>query len=190
MERSKNHYGHVQSLHQKLGVHEHLLESASDHVESRDQVLSLSFATVFFGLCKHPRHEGAVFILQKTLRFQLLVNLLLLYARFELVFVLQSLSLHLFLLRDRVFIRLSSLLSHHLFLLQLLLVALQLQLHLVFCLTLLHFGLELQGFTLLLVFDLGTLNFKLFLRLFKLKLLGLLLLESDVEGRLRVLRAI
>jgi hypothetical protein len=74
-----------------------------------------------------------------------MVKFLLLDAGFKLSLVLQGLSAHFFLTSNTLFVGFPALVSHLLFLLEHLLVSLQIELHLVFGLPLVHFELKLLG---------------------------------------------
>lgn len=108
----------------------------------------------------HVRIEGLLLCSQLLSMLLLLVELLLLYGGFELVFVLQCLPLHLLLPLDALFVRLAALLPHFFLLLKLVSVALQFKLHLVFSLALFHFLVILNCLTLLFLYDLGLLHGK------------------------------
>jgi len=106
----------------------------------------------------HIRVEGLLLRGQLLSMLLLLVELLLLDGGFELVFVLQRLPLHLLLPLDALFVRLAARLPHLLLLLELVSVALQFKLHLVFSLALLHLLIILYCLTLLFFHDLGLLH--------------------------------
>jgi len=91
-------------------------------------------------------HELLIFEGHVLCKSSRLVKFLLLDAGFELCLILQGLSTHFLLASNTLFVSFSALLSHNLFLLQHLLVSLQIELNLVFGLPLTHFELKLLSF--------------------------------------------
>ena len=109
-------------------------------------------------LAHHVRVKGLLLGCQLLCVRLSLIQLLLLHASLQLVLVLQSLPLHLLLTRYTFFVCLATFLTHRLFLLELLSVALQLKLDLVLSLLLLHLLLKLNRLALLLLLHLSLLD--------------------------------
>lgn len=133
----------------------------TDHADSGDEGLPLGFTPLRSLLMHHFRIEGLLLGRELLRVLLLLVELLLLDGGLELVLVLERLPLHLLLPLDTFLVSLAALLPHLLFLLQLVLVALQLELHLVFSLSLLHLLIELNRLAFLLLDDLSLLHLEL-----------------------------
>lgn len=154
MVRSEEHQAHKSSLSHKLWVWNDVSKTAAQHIKSSDYVLPLGLTFVLF----HPGHKSfhllETFLLDSLLLHTPLFKCLLLQTGFELVFVLHSLTLHLFLAGDWIFVQGSSLLAHLFFLSQLLLVPLQFQLYLVLSLSLGHLDFELLRFSFLVLCNL------------------------------------
>ena len=123
--------------------------------------MPLGFSFVKFCLCKNALNELLTSCSELLLQSCFLVKFLLLYASFQLIFILECLSFEVFLLHNTLFVLFSPLSAHGLLSSDHLLVALQLQLHLVLRLSLAHFGFKLQRFSFLLFYDLSTLDFEL-----------------------------
>jgi len=159
MESTETNEEEVGGLGEELGVHEHGLGAAACHVEGGDNVLSLGLASVALGIVEQVLHKILILLCEHDLGCEFLLQALLLESCLHLIFVLNSLSADGFLLRDALFIALSSLLAHALFLPQALLVTLEFELHLIFGPALAHFCLVLHGLALLFVFNLSLLDF-------------------------------
>jgi hypothetical protein len=121
----------------------------------------LRLALVFHWLRLHRSVVRESVFLGLLIGLPPLVHFLLLDARLELVFVLESLALHLLLARGWLLVRVASLLAHLFLELQLLLLGLQVELRLVLSLALVHFDIELLGLPALFLRDLSLLDFKL-----------------------------
>ena len=130
----------------------------SNHTNASDECLSLRLTPLRGLLSNHIRVEGLLLRCQLFSMGLLLVKLLLLHRCLQLVLVLERLSLHLLLARDTFLVGLSTLLPHCLLLLQLLTVALELELYLVLSLLLFHLLLILDRLTLLLFLYLSLLD--------------------------------
>jgi len=117
----------------------------SGQIKPGDHLLSFRLSPFLYILLTKFLDELLISGRQLLCKSLLMVKFLLLDAGFELSLILQSLSAHFFLTSNTLFVGFSALVSHLLFLLEHLLVSLQIELHLVFGLPLVHFELKLLG---------------------------------------------
>ena len=186
VERSEEEETEVASLGQEFGALEESAHLGTDGVDSSNNFLFLSFSILNGPLAYHVAFKSLLASQVFLLLTHLLVKLLLLDASLELVLVFEGLSLHLLLSRNRVFVCLSSRLLHRFFLLQLLAITLQFELHLVFGLTLGHFRLKLSGLSLFFLGNLRSLDGQLLSAFFSLLLLRFFRLQRQFERLLSV----
>lgn len=82
MKSTKHHDSHVGSLHQKLRIHQHVLELAPDHIKRGHDILSLGLSLVQLCLRKYACYEFLALLRKLLLHLEFLVDLLLLDACF------------------------------------------------------------------------------------------------------------
>jgi hypothetical protein len=149
VEGSEHDYRHISCLHQKLGISDHPRYLTADDVEAGDDVLPLRLTLVKFCLFEHTLDEALRLSGHLFLHCALLVQLLLLDARLELVFVLEGLAAKILLPSDTLFVFSTPLLPQLLLLLHHFAIFLQVELRRVLSLSALHLSLELHGLALL-----------------------------------------
>ena len=144
MERAKQHNSHIKALRQKLGISNHILHCAAQHVERGNDILALRLTFILFSPLENVLDKRLVLSLHLLLHLALLVDSLLLNGSFELILVLECLSAQVFLTRHTLFILLTALLAKLLFLGHHFSVFLEFKLDSIFSLTFFHLGLELH----------------------------------------------
>ena len=145
MEAPKYDEWHVCSLHKHFRVGKKVLNLGWDQVRPGDHLLSFRLSLILRILLTHFLDELLISGRQFLWHSLCMVKFLLLDAGFKLSLVLQGLSAHFFLTSNTLFVGFPALVSHLLFLLEHLLVSLEIELHLVFGLPLVHFELKLLG---------------------------------------------
>ena len=181
-ERSEDSQTCIGNLSHKLGVLEEIGHLLTNHTDAGNKSLALGLSPLH-SFVPHHVHIKLLLLTSKLLVVcHLLVQLLLLDGGFQLILVFQRLLFHHFLTGQTFLVCLSSCLPHLFLLGKLLLIALQLELHLVLGLSLLRFLLELNGLALLFLLHLGLLDLEFLLRLLQFESFSLFLLEGNVEG--------
>lgn len=176
----------IQGLEEISRVLKSIIKLIARHAHADHQVLTLGLPLALLGLFEYLQHVLLLLLFLRRLGSELLLQGPLFQAGLELILVLERVSTHFLLLLDGLLISQPGLLSHHLLVLELLLVLLPLELDLVLCLALAHLRFILDRLSSLFLLDLNRLDLALLGAILNFQMTRRFLHLRKVECLLRV----